>query len=66
MCEMMDPYKSRSVRLECAEATKGKYERQNHRIENEEKMVGTIPNETFKREGESSKNTEQINVQVTV
>ena len=34
MCEMVNPYTSRSVRLACAGYLKGKYERWNHKSEN--------------------------------
>ena len=44
MCEMMDPYKYRLVRLACVGSLKGKYERYNHKSENEDQMVGLNPN----------------------
>ena len=40
MCEMMDPYTSRSMSLSCAGYLKGKYKRQNHKGYNEYQMVG--------------------------
>ena len=43
MCEMMDPYTSISVWLACTGSLKGKYERKNHKNENEDKIVGPNP-----------------------
>ena len=49
MCEMMDSSTSRSVRLECAGALKGKYNRYKRKSENKDQMVGTNPNQIFQR-----------------
>ena len=44
MCEILGLSTYRSVRMECAGALKGQYERYNHKIENEDQIVGYNPN----------------------
>ena len=44
MCEIMYPYKSRSERLACTGALKGKYERYNDKSENCYQMEGPNTN----------------------
>ena len=58
MCEMIDPYTSRSVHLSCVGSLKGEYERQNHKVQNEDQMVDPNSNEILHREGGSAQNTE--------
>ena len=66
MCEMMNPYTSRSVWLAFKVSLKGKYERKNQKIENEDQMIRPNPNVILQREAGSAQNIEKRNVQVEV
>ena len=50
MCEIFDPYTYRSARVTCERFPKMKYERENHKIENEGKIEVSNSNHIFQRE----------------
>ena len=66
MREMVDPYTSRSVRLECAEYIKGKYDRENLKRGFEGHIKGSCPGGKLKRTRVPDQNSNQIHGQVRV
>ena len=66
MCEIVDPYGSRSERVKCAGSTKTTYDIGNRKRGNAFQEEGLYLGKLFERERGLTTNGEQVNAQITL